>query len=356
MVPGAVAWARRCGRPGFAPAQVQPSPRSPPPRWPRRPPGAGHGGRPGPGRARQREQRRPHGRGRPRAPAIPALALHAMPVGTIRFGRGGHGRLTVRTRVSGLTPGSSTRWTSGFPASPGSSGSARSPPAAAARPAASCTATSAAHCGAGAACWSGWGPGAAAGLDADRRDQVAGIPATGSTGSSRSRSAGGGTSYGTPHGRATVAYNASRQTLTVTVHASGVTPGPHAAHIHLGSCMQPGPGHIHAAGPGRRPPGPDRPRGPGLHPRDRADTGPRLVLNIHQGKAAISSATASRPSTSGRCCARTSATAVAVHSFIGEPNRIRFPSGSMCAPSRSWYGVRHTAASDRRAQAGFHSA
>jgi hypothetical protein len=51
----------------------------------------------------------------------------------------------------------------------------------------------------------------------------------------------GGTSYGTPHGRATVSYNGSRQTLTVTIHASGVTPGPHAAHIHLGSCMSQGP-------------------------------------------------------------------------------------------------------------------
>jgi hypothetical protein len=51
----------------------------------------------------------------------------------------------------------------------------------------------------------------------------------------------GGVSYGTPRGRATISYNASRQTLTVTVTASGVTPGPHAAHIHLGSCQSQGP-------------------------------------------------------------------------------------------------------------------
>jgi hypothetical protein len=50
-----------------------------------------------------------------------------------------------------------------------------------------------------------------------------------------------GVSYGTPRGRASITYNASRQTLTVTVSASGVTPGPHAAHIHLGSCMRQGP-------------------------------------------------------------------------------------------------------------------
>ncbi len=50
-----------------------------------------------------------------------------------------------------------------------------------------------------------------------------------------------GRNYGTPHGRATIAYNAKHQTLTVTVSASGVTPGPHAAHIHLGSCQRQGP-------------------------------------------------------------------------------------------------------------------
>jgi len=50
-----------------------------------------------------------------------------------------------------------------------------------------------------------------------------------------------GISYGTPHGHATVSYNSKRHTLTVTVSARGVTPGPHAAHIHLGSCQSQGP-------------------------------------------------------------------------------------------------------------------
>ena len=50
-----------------------------------------------------------------------------------------------------------------------------------------------------------------------------------------------GVSYGTPRGVATVSYNSRRKTLTVTVSASGVTPGLHAAHIHLGSCMSQGP-------------------------------------------------------------------------------------------------------------------
>jgi hypothetical protein len=50
-----------------------------------------------------------------------------------------------------------------------------------------------------------------------------------------------GVSYGTPRGRATISYSARRHTLTVTVHATRLTPGPHAAHIHLGSCRSQGP-------------------------------------------------------------------------------------------------------------------
>ena len=42
-------------------------------------------------------------------------------------------------------------------------------------------------------------------------------------------------------GRTTIAYSPSHHTLTVTVTAAGLTPGPHAAHIHLGSCMSQGP-------------------------------------------------------------------------------------------------------------------
>jgi hypothetical protein len=50
-----------------------------------------------------------------------------------------------------------------------------------------------------------------------------------------------GTSYGTPAGTASLSYNAAAQTLTVTVNASGLTPGKHAAHIHFGSCQNQGP-------------------------------------------------------------------------------------------------------------------
>jgi hypothetical protein len=50
-----------------------------------------------------------------------------------------------------------------------------------------------------------------------------------------------GVSLGRPSGQTTLSYNAPARTLTVTVTASGLTPGPHAAHIHLGSCLNQGP-------------------------------------------------------------------------------------------------------------------
>lgn len=46
--------------------------------------------------------------------------------------------------------------------------------------------------------------------------------------------------YGTPRGNATLVYDPARQTISVTVNASGLTRGTHAAHIHLGSCQNQG--------------------------------------------------------------------------------------------------------------------
>jgi CHRD domain len=50
----------------------------------------------------------------------------------------------------------------------------------------------------------------------------------------------GGTDFGTPQGDATITYDPDAQTITVTVNASGLTPGAHAAHIHVGSCSSQG--------------------------------------------------------------------------------------------------------------------
>jgi hypothetical protein len=49
-----------------------------------------------------------------------------------------------------------------------------------------------------------------------------------------------GTRYGTPQGWATVTYDPYAKTISVTVSASGLTPGAHAAHIHVGSCASQG--------------------------------------------------------------------------------------------------------------------
>ncbi len=49
-----------------------------------------------------------------------------------------------------------------------------------------------------------------------------------------------GTRYGTPRGWATVTYDPYAKTISVTVSASGLTPGAHAAHIHIGSCASQG--------------------------------------------------------------------------------------------------------------------
>jgi Cu/Zn superoxide dismutase len=45
---------------------------------------------------------------------------------------------------------------------------------------------------------------------------------------------------GMPAGGTAITYDQSAQTLTITVTAYGLTPGAHAAHIHLGSCQDQG--------------------------------------------------------------------------------------------------------------------
>ena len=46
---------------------------------------------------------------------------------------------------------------------------------------------------------------------------------------------------GSLRGHATLVYDPNAKTITVTVNASGLTPGAHAAHIHVGSCLSQGP-------------------------------------------------------------------------------------------------------------------
>jgi CHRD domain len=174
--------------------------------------------------------------------AVHLLPLNAMPVGSVAFGRDRRNRLTVSAVMYGLTPGSSHRvnllasnryYVIRFGTLTANSvGQAR----------ATLTSNYAGP----------WVPGmrlvihmgTAHGSVARQR-----IAQTAVLGRFTTRShqltaveySYTGVSYGTPSGVATVSYSSRRKTLTVTVNASGVTPGLHAAHIHLGSCMSQGP-------------------------------------------------------------------------------------------------------------------
>jgi len=169
------------------------------------------------------------------------LTLRAMPVGEVSFGRDRHHHLTVRAALFGLTPGSShgvDLWV------PGRSRVIR-------------FSTLTANSGGRAASilssnFSGrWRPGSRLlirmGVGSGRvaRKPIAETKPLHFAGRPHRLIAvevgRGGVRYGTPHGRAILVYNGGRHTLTVTVHARGITPGPHAAHIHLGSCMSQGP-------------------------------------------------------------------------------------------------------------------
>jgi hypothetical protein len=174
--------------------------------------------------------------------AVHLLPLNAMPVGRVAFGRDRRNRLTVSAAMYGLTPGSSHRvnllasnryYVIRFGTLTANSvGQARA------------TLTSN---------YTGpWVPGMRLvihmGTDhgSVARQRIARTAVLGRFTTRWHRLTAveysyTGVSYGTPSGVATVSYSARRKTLTVTVNASGVTPGLHAAHIHLGSCMSQGP-------------------------------------------------------------------------------------------------------------------
>jgi hypothetical protein len=171
------------------------------------------------------------------------LVLHAMPSGSVRFGRARRGRLVVHVLMYGLTPGSSHyvdlvgpsgRRVARFSTLRANSvGQADETLGATFRGRVSRATRLVIRMGA-------------------RGGRVSRLPIAqtrplGSAHFPRTRRlrsvevSASGVHYGTPHGRATIGYNSKRQTLTVTVSASGLTPGPHAAHIHLGSCQRQGP-------------------------------------------------------------------------------------------------------------------
>jgi Cu/Zn superoxide dismutase len=171
------------------------------------------------------------------------LPLNAMPVGTVAFGRDRRNHLTVSVEMYGLTPGSSHRVN--LLSSRGYFNVIRFSTLTAnsvgqARATLSSSYTGPWLRGTQLVIHMGTGHGSVA------RQRIA---ETGVLGRFTIRPhlltsveySYTGVSYGTPRGVATISYNSRRKTLTVTVNASGVTPGLHAAHIHLGSCMSQGP-------------------------------------------------------------------------------------------------------------------
>ena len=179
----------------------------------------------------------PAGHGRTSA----ALSLRAMPAGAVSFGRSSQGHLTVRARMFGLTPGSAHRVDLVLP---GRSATVRFS-----------TLTASGVGRADSVLHSGFaGPVPRGSRLVVRMGARGGRVGSEPIAQTRQLSrpgrwphrliavevSPGGISYGTPHGHAIISYDAKRQTLTVTVSASGVTPGPHAAHIHLGSCQSQG--------------------------------------------------------------------------------------------------------------------
>ncbi len=172
------------------------------------------------------------------APAAEVLHLHPMPVGTVTLGRH-QGRLTARPVLYGLTPGSAHSVTLLRPGRPGRIwfGTLTANSAGQADSTLHSRYPGRLPSGSRLVIHMGVGGG-----------RVARVPIAET---SRLRRAWHrlnavevsprGASFGALRGRATLSYNGRRHTLTVTVSASGVTPGPHAAHIHLGSCMSQGP-------------------------------------------------------------------------------------------------------------------
>jgi hypothetical protein len=181
-----------------------------------------------------------------------AYLLGPMPAGTVSLSRAGQGQLRAHVRVFGLTPGSSHTV-----AIDGLGGAGR---AAAQFPALTAGATGQVDATLTSA-------GRVTSLPPFSRFVIR-LGSDGSTGSDGSALAAepiaesgvlpehpgsttsavhavtadtGGTVTGQPRGQAALSYDAAAQTLTITVSASGLNPGPHAAHIHLGSCASQGP-------------------------------------------------------------------------------------------------------------------
>ena len=168
-----------------------------------------------------------------------ALDLAPMPAAAVTLGRRGGGQLTATVTGYGFTPGSAHTVQLTVPGQ--------------SRPAATFTTLTATAAGQVSATLTSSYTGqlvagsrlvVRAGRDGARPGgpvaQTAPLAASGTGLSMPLHALGTGPGGTAPHGRATVSYDPAARTLTVTVNASGLRPGPHAAHIHAGSCTSQG--------------------------------------------------------------------------------------------------------------------
>ena len=171
------------------------------------------------------------------------LDLRAMPAGTASFGQDGAGQLTARLATFGLTPGSSHTVELLGPNGSGplaQFGMLTSSAAGQGDVTLDSTYTGSVPDGSRLVILNG-SQGNAVSNEPIAETSVLGGDAGGQTFTLKPVEVSpAGTSFGTPNGQATIAYDPGAQTLTVTVDASGLTPGNHAAHIHLGSCASQG--------------------------------------------------------------------------------------------------------------------
>jgi Cu/Zn superoxide dismutase len=167
------------------------------------------------------------------------VPLTPMPQGTVTLGRDGSGALVAAITAFGLTPGSSHIVELVNPAG----GVIASFGTLTANGAGAAQATLDSGYTAGPGQWSVAILNGTAGdpVSAEPIAETAGYTAAPGTYQFVPVEAGSqATSYGTPQGSAVVSYDPGAQTISVTVNASGLTPGAHAAHIHLGSCRSQG--------------------------------------------------------------------------------------------------------------------
>jgi Cu/Zn superoxide dismutase len=179
---------------------------------------------------------------KPAVTAVKQLTLKPMPYGTVTFSRGHGGDLTVTPDMAGLTPGSAHAVQIVRPggASPVSFSTLTANPVGQARATLRSTYTGGIPNGSRLVIRNGTTRGGVPGEPIAETAARSGTPTSTETLTAVEVSS-TGVSYGPLQGTATIAYNPDARTLTVVVNASGLTPGPHAAHIHTGSCQSQGP-------------------------------------------------------------------------------------------------------------------